>query len=540
MSGVRARFSRSACYRRTGPGKNWAPSGRFILGEEPRLGSRFGANGASARRAIANNGSRVFWESEGALYLRDTTLHKTLEVASAQAHFQIAAANGSGVLFTKEGELQECKIAASGSNLACEYTDLTPVSGGESANVQGDVLGASEDDARVYFVAEGTLGSAPNTRGESAIAGQPNLYERQGASTSFIATLAGGDAHDWDEEAAAQPTRVSADGSWLSFVSERSLTGYDNKDALSGHPDAEIYLLDADTGHLSCASCNPTGARPTGVEYGQLNSANVEELISARNEWEGSGWVAALPPITTEFNPSMSSYQARFLSNSGRLFFNSLDSLVPQDVNGNWDVYESEPEGLGSCSAASASFDRSTARCTDLISSGSSAQQSAFLDASETGSDVFFITTSKLTSADIDSNDDIYDAHECTSSSPCIAAPSVPPPPCSTEASCKASPTQQPPIFGPPSSATFSGPGNPPTPAAVVVKKTAAQIKAEELTKALRSCRKRYPHSKKRRGGCEGQARLKFGPKKVSAKKSSAKKSSRKKTTAKKSARGSR
>ena len=34
-------------------------------------------------------------------------------------------------------------------------------------------------------------------------------------------------------------------GEWLAFMSERSLTGYDNRDAASGEPDEEVYLYDA-------------------------------------------------------------------------------------------------------------------------------------------------------------------------------------------------------------------------------------------------------------------------------------------------------
>jgi hypothetical protein len=40
-------------------------------------------------------------------------------------------------------------------------------------------------------------------------------------------------------------------------------------------------------------------------------------------------------------------YQSRRLSDGGRVFFNSDDGLVPQDVNGMEDVYEWEREGVG-------------------------------------------------------------------------------------------------------------------------------------------------------------------------------------------------
>jgi hypothetical protein len=68
-------------------------------------------------------------------------------------------------------------------------------------------------------------------------------------------------------------------------------------------------------------------------------------------------------------------HQPRYLSDSGRLFFDSPDQLVPQATNAKEDVYEYEPEGVGSCGYSSG--------CIGLISSGSSIQESTFLDASE-------------------------------------------------------------------------------------------------------------------------------------------------------------
>jgi DNA-binding beta-propeller fold protein YncE len=522
------------------------------------LGTQFGQNGSSARRALSASGSRVFWESQGTLYVRDTALQQTLQLDAAEpecltkgecesggGQYQIASSDGSRVLFTDERrltadagasgkpDLYECQLEERAGKLKCGSNgpvDLTPLHAGESANVQGDVLGASEDGSNIYFVADGTLGTSPNARGESALAGQPNLYVRRGGTTSLVARLVGGDSFDWNNEPSLQPTRVSPNGQWLSFMSERPLTGYDNRDAASGQPDAEVYLYDADAGSLSCASCNPTGARPVGEEYREVDASENERLVGGRGAWRGEAWVAAVPPITTEFTTQLSAYQSRYLSNEGRLFFNSLDALVPQDVNGNWDVYEHEPEGLGSCNSSSSTFASASAACTSLISSGSSPQQSAFLDASESGDDVFFLTTAKLSSEDIDANYDVYDAHVCSSASPCIPPPGASPPPCSTEASCKPAPSPQPPIFGAPASATFAGPGNASPPPALPVK-AKAPTRHELLTKALASCHKRFPRSKTRRGSCERQAQRKYGAKKAAVKpKAKAKKSAKKST----------
>ena len=161
--------------------------------------------------------------------------------------------------------------------------------------------------------------------------------------------------------------------------------------------DEETYLYDAATGRTSCASCNPTGARPVGDEYAKSS------------QWQGArGWGSLAGggrPGLDSLPLGTARYQSRYLSNTGRLFFNARDPLVPQAVNNNWDVYEYEPEGLGTCTS-STSTGSSTykpartytteaegkqqqgeegAGCVGLISSGESPDESAFLDASRNG-----------------------------------------------------------------------------------------------------------------------------------------------------------
>src|SRR5665811_2526584 len=81
---------------------------------------------------------------------------------------------------------------------------------------------------------------------------------------------------------------------------------------------------------------------------------------------------ATLPEATTGGVGGNSLYSPRAVHDNGRLFFNAADSLVGADSNGNWDVYEYEPSGAGSCSASSAgrAIARSAGGCVALISSG--------------------------------------------------------------------------------------------------------------------------------------------------------------------------
>jgi hypothetical protein len=385
------------------------------------------------------------------------------------------------------------------------------------ADVQG-VAGVSRDGAYVYFVANAALTSGA-VDGTCSSASPPgavcNLYVRQGGVTKLVGALSAEDLPDWNSDFFLKHVaRVSPDGQWLGFMSQRSLTGYDNRDAVSGHPDEEVFLYHAPTGVLVCASCNPTGARPAGIEFRHLDYGEGG-IAGGKNVWPLSTWIAANVPGWNDTALGERSNQPRYLSNEGRLFFNSSDDLVPQDVNGTEDVYQYEPPGVPreskhACSEASATFSERSRGCVGLISSGTSPEESAFLDASESGGDVFFLTSARLSSRDFDTSRDVYDAHECTTASPCIPEPAVLPPPCGTGDACKPAPTPQPDIFGAPASATFSGAGNLlPLPATPPAKPTAAQLRVKALAAALKSCRRK--HSRHNRTVCEKQARKRYG-----------------------------
>lgn len=141
-----------------------------------------------------------------------------------------------------------------------------------------------------------------------------------------------------------------------------------------------------------------------------------------------------------------------------------------------------------------------------MIASGKSSHESAFLDASESGDDVFFLTADQLVPPDTDTEVDIYDAHECTTQSPCIPPPAGSPRQCEGDA-CQ-SPPPQPGIFGAPASSTFNGPGNL-TPATAVKAKAKPLTSVQKLAAALKVCKR--DKSKKRRVVCEKVARRRHG-----------------------------
>jgi hypothetical protein len=498
----------------------------------------------NVRGAISSDGSRVILEESSAktLYMRDLPSEKTIALnvaepsciahgkcASGGGTFQLANTDGSEVFFTNRvgskephrltagsGEvgqdLYECEMLERAGELECNLSDVAKDAMG--------VLGASEDGSYLYFVANSVLagGAVPGEcepeEGRPSPTATCNLYVRHGGVTKLVALLSPEDSHDWTSDLSEATARVSPDGNWLEFMSQRSVTGYDNRDAITGKPDAEVYLYDASTGRVVCASCDPTGARPIGVEASQLEAG----LVGGRGIWVPHVGIAANVPTWERMQIGNTANQPRYLSNSGRLFFNSSDSLVPQDVNGTEDVYEYEPPGVGGCTDASASFRATSGGCIGLISSGTSAEESSFQEASESGGDVFFLTYSQLQPQDYDNAIDVYDAHECTSAAPCFTVPVPQPPACTTADACRAAPTPQPANFGAPSSATFTGAGNLP-PATGTGATTKPLTRAQKLAQALKACRKKS--KKRKRAVCERQARIKYGAKssKAAAKK---------------------
>jgi DNA-binding beta-propeller fold protein YncE len=529
------------------------PNGTPAL--EPELGDRH-----VAANAISSDGSRVIWSSkeeqgEGQhLYMRDTLTGETIQLDAAQgvaepqtgsARFQTASSDGSRVFFTDEqrlttesststeptheaADLYECEIVEENGKLACRLRDLTVdhQRGGHAA-VQGFLLGASEDGASVYLVAQGVLARNADGNGEKARAGAENLYELDFSEASgewqrtFIAVLSVQDGREWegaeDVNTSYLTARVSPNGRYLAFMSAASPTGYDNVDQNSGERDEEVYLYDSASASLRCVSCDPTGARPVGVLDTVESGEGLGLLVDRREIWLGD-WLAGSIPGWTARSIDSALYQSRYLSNEGRLFFNSPDDLTPQASNHKEDVYEYEPSGVGSCESVSGG-------CVALISSGSSPNESAFLEATPSGNDVFFLTAAPLLSPETESGFNIYDARVCTPQSPCLTPPSPAPAGCGEADACRpASPSQQAPA-GPSGSATFSGPGNllQPPPGKKEVKGVKTSVKpltrAQKLANALEACKSQHPHSKAKRRACEAHARKLYAPRKKAGKK---------------------
>jgi DNA-binding beta-propeller fold protein YncE len=489
------------------------------------LGSGLG----SVRHALSDDATRVFWAptpgsktydqsgvSLPALYLRDMEAEETVrldvpnEGASGtgpeQPAFNIASADGSVVFFTDsqqltadaspEGrDLYRCEIGVDEGSLGCvELTDISaPLTGsGESAEVLDQVSAASNDGSHIYFVARGVLDKTSNGAGASAKSGKPNLYLwEEGQGVSFIGTLSEKDFPVWGGQeglslgfASFISATTSPNGRYFAFTSEEGLTGDQNQNS-GGASNTEVFLYDAEaTGNpLTCLSCNPFGA----AAVGERLPAIVELFPPDPNRLWAGRQVAATLPEAIETRPNgRSLYRPRAVLDNGRVFFNSADPLVPGDSNGNWDVYQYEPIGLGGCEASThgASEARSGSGCVGLISSGSAEGDAGFLDATPDGNDVFFLTQGRLSVLDKDNEVDVYDARVGG-----VTATVTPDSECSGEG-CRSAGTQ--PIHPSPGSEAFHGSQRP-----LHCRKGQRKVRRHSKTVCVRKKHKKHHHKKR-------------------------------------------
>ncbi|HYI99616.1 MAG TPA: NHL repeat-containing protein [Thermoleophilaceae bacterium] len=366
-------------------------------------------NGSTRDHAVSDDGSRIFWSTHsnsdnkgaGDLYVRIDG-ERTVPIATTgDVFFRAASADGSKVIFDTAlgggyGDLYEFDVDAGTRRLV-------------AANVRG-VLGASDDLSYIYFVSTDDLAAG-------AAETENNLYVEHDGVVEFIATLAPRDVgldqldHNNAQNVAGRvpfyrPARVTPDGRHIAFESVRSLTGYDNTDAVNGEADIEVFVYGVDEGRVVCASCNPSGASPRGQALRFPYTAVDEVRVPAQGAATAAAW------LTTA---ASSHHIPRALSvDGGRLFFNSFDALVAGDTNGQQDVYQWEAQGSGGCQKPDG--------CVDLISSGQSSDKSEFVDASADGRDVFFSTSSSLVGQDT-GRIDIYDARVGGGFAPPAAGP---------------------------------------------------------------------------------------------------------------------
>ncbi len=479
--------------------KSQAGDGGLVsaCGAELGLGAGVTAGSAegSTHGAVSADGSRIFFtapdphgydsltgkndgrgcwnggtEDAPQLYMREngeaTVKVSAPEAGAAQgtaepAVYVGASKDGSRVFFITKNELTKGaqELGLHDVELYEYNTDpsegegkLVRVSRGEPGVKVGagveNVPAISADGSAVYFDATGML-----TKNAPA-GGGLYRYDTVTGTTTYIAPSGGYPVlHEpnttwYGAEVLGNPTDVAglwtsvdyyttANGEFLVFPSTQNITGYN-----SGGQQ-ELYRYDAEDGGIACVSCNPNGSLPASGARFTRSAVNLDNPAGAPPD-----------PIS---------------ENGEYVFFDTKESLLPQDTNGKIDVYEWHDGSISS------------------ISTGQSSSDDFFLDSSsyvnakegETveGGDVFFGTHSQLVAADKDEQGDLYDARiDGGFPQPAGAAP------CEGDACDNPPPA---PIDATPGSLTFSGPGDSfseaPSPPTKTTTKTVKCAKGKKL-----------------------------------------------------------
>lgn len=312
-------------------------------------------------RSATVPGCSVAADDAGQLYARidaeRTVLISGSRLSSPEVRqvpdFLAATRDGRRVFFTSTERLTD-QATAGGGLYAADLTGvlageasapqlefLSPVVAGGPAGVTS-LIGISKPGDTVYFTATGELDGG-------AIAGRQNVYRASHGSVDFVTTLTG-------STPSLAFMSISPDGKKLALIDRPTGTN-------------QVYLFDSVGGQDPvCVSCPEEGKAASGgaAFYGALVLGVARRRALGQTHW---------------------------VTDDGRVYFNSPDQLSPSDVNQSYDVYE---------------YDHGS---RELISTGTGGQDSLLLGIGPDGKDVFFATNDSLVDADFDNGDqDIYTA----------------------------------------------------------------------------------------------------------------------------------
>jgi hypothetical protein len=372
------------------------PDGEPADGSTAGARSGFGASssrfqfGGGAQNAItvSPDGARVYFNApvpvgqerpSGQLYLRfngSTTVVSESQAAEPDPHggpfpaeFQMASPDGSVAYFVSSGALTDDANTGSApieegehrGNLyrydagSGQLTDLTPtedpVNELKGASVRG-VIGASSDGSVLYFIASGVLDPG------HGVVGEENLYSYHEGQIHFVGIVDG----LYESAIALNPfssVAVSPSGSYLGLSTRTNLTDYDSDGQV------EVYLWSLEDGQMTCVSC-PDGPASNNAFF-------------SKYPMRGS----------TLIDPTSNSH---YVSDTGKVIFESREALAPGTDNGVEKVYE---------------WSNGSAR---KLSSGSAEGPEHPYAVSAGGTDVFFTSFQRLVPADHDNALDFYDA----------------------------------------------------------------------------------------------------------------------------------
>ncbi len=240
----------AAIYDRTPDGTTHVVS--IKPGEAP-----FGAGENAGYQGASLDGEGIAFKVGSTLYLR----YDNEESFAIGAGVGVAgvAEGGNRIFYVEGGDLLRFDALAPEGERVTDFSttgDVTPVT-------------VSADGSTAYFVSPSVLGGT-NPPGDSAQAGEENLYRSVEGQIDFLATVT---ERDVDGELIASevsdglglwaaasgvgslgraPARSTPDGSVFLFKSRAALTDYD--------PEGQAQIYRYATGELECLSCISTGA----------------------------------------------------------------------------------------------------------------------------------------------------------------------------------------------------------------------------------------------------------------------------------------
>ncbi|HEY7257266.1 MAG TPA: hypothetical protein VH476_11365 [Solirubrobacterales bacterium] len=319
---------------------------------------------------MTRDGSKVFFTSTEQLLPADTDTSADLYEWNEEGDkLRLISQNGS------LGNSDECSATWT---VKCGVQPLNPMAAhsyseffDQRANVPGlDDLIANES-GDIYFYSPEDL-----VPGEIGGDGERNLYVERKGELKLVTTLEPGLQIERDT--------ISQDGSHAAFMTKSSLTSFNSKGF------REVYAYNADTNSLRCASCNPAGTAPVGevvtvseagpfmandgrtffgtkealVPQDTNGLRDVYEYVDGRAQLISSGTSnrdsTGGSELISAFFGALNTGLEGVSRNGVDVYFSTFDTLVPEDVNGDFlKMYDARTGGgfdiapnLNNCAAA--------------------------------------------------------------------------------------------------------------------------------------------------------------------------------------------
>jgi NHL repeat len=247
--------------------------------------------------------SLYMWSQQGEEEGKPLTLISKADPGSPADAGDTASCAPALAKVVEEGQQKEVPWTTKCGVVPYSSYPYSVASGGSGGNGISDT-GIASGNGDIYFY------SPEQLDGDHGVPGQQNLYDYRQGQVQFVTTLSPErscivtgfskslNPLDFTLCSAGPVVRidVSPDDSHMAFTTPSRLTSYDNQ----GH--LEMYSYTPSSGALVCDSCNPDGKPAT---------ADVQ-----------------------------ASEDGLFMTDDGRAFFSTTESLVPQDTNEATDVYE--------------------------------------------------------------------------------------------------------------------------------------------------------------------------------------------------------